>query len=130
MLKRQSKLGNEVLLGDEEGEGDEEEEGIEYEQHNGSAEHEVDGDEDDDAIVYGKPASSRTRGSRNPGQGKALGKPTLGGKGNSKGVVGVGSGKPPLLSPEKRSVGDEAEDEQIEDAVEVGVDINANGVDE
>jgi histone acetyltransferase SAS3 len=124
LLKRKSKLGNEVLLGDEEGE-EEDEEIEEEEQENGDQEDE----DDEDAIVYEKPSSSRTRSARDSGQGKGLGKPILGG-GKGKDVVGLGLGKPPLLSPGKRLAEDDIEDEEIEDAMEEDVDMDAEGEDE
>lgn len=127
LLKRKSKLGNEVLLGDEEGE-EEDEENEEEEQNNGEEE-----EDDEDAIAYEKPSSSRTRSARDFGRGKEIGKPVLGagkGKGKGKDVAGLGLGKPLLLSPGKRPAEDDAEDEEMEDAVEEDVDMDAESEDE
>jgi histone acetyltransferase SAS3 len=124
MLKQRSQLGNEVLLGDEEIEDDDEERipG----QRNGAEEQ---SEEDEDAIIYEKPTSSRTRGSRESVRAKGLGKPILGGKGKGK-EVGVGLGKPPLWSPGKRPLDAEVEDEEMFDAVEGDMDVEAEGEDE
>jgi histone acetyltransferase SAS3 len=97
LLKRRSRLGNEVLLGDEEGDEEEDEE-----------------EEDPDAIVYEKPLS-RTRGATRglgnpilpPGSGKGLGKPSLNGD----------SGKSMLTS--------EIEDQEMQDAAEAYVEEDA-----
>ncbi|KAG0648641.1 Histone acetyltransferase mst2 [Hyphodiscus hymeniophilus] len=125
MLKRRSHLGNEVLLGDEEGEEADEEQDNEEEGPDGDGE-QVE-EEDEDAIVYEQPTSSRTRGSRDSGRGKGLGKPVLG---NGKGLVGLGLGKPPpFSSPGKRPLAD-AEDEDMEDFVVGDVDMDAEGEDE
>ena len=127
LLKRRSQLGNEVQLGDEEGEEDDEEQDDEEEEQN--PDEELDEEEDEDAIVYEKPTSSRTRGSRHSGRGDGLGKPVLGGQGKGKGVVAVGLGKPPhLFSPRKRPFPDDEDDEEMGDVV-VG-DLDAEGEDE
>jgi histone acetyltransferase SAS3 len=119
LLKRRSKLGNEVLLGDEEGEeADEDEE----EEKNGSGEQEEE-EEDEEAIVYEKPLS-RTRGSRDSSRGQGLGKPTIPtGKGK-----GVGLGKPLFGNGKfgKSVLVAEAEDEEMEEAVEEDVEEDAD----
>jgi histone acetyltransferase SAS3 len=119
MLKRRSKLGNEVLLGDEEGEEEDDEE---EEEKDVSGEEEEE-DEDEEAIVYEKPLS-RTRGSRDSSRGQGLGKPIMAaGKGK-----GVGLGKPLLGNGKfgKSVLVASAEDEEMVEAVEEYVEDDAD----